>query len=344
MILLGELEEFIERRLPFDLQESWDKSGIWFRNSKMVTKIGVALELKDLVGYEIDTAIIHHPPALTSEEAVNNRQVVKAASDINLIVCHTNADNARNSFVDDISRRIGLENLKPLVPGKLERLKVVTFVDKGSRDDFINTIDERGFSMIGFYDACTFSTPGTGTYKPADKARPYADVSPGKLAQEPEWRIEFEVPARDLDRAVETIFDAHPYEEPVVEIYRFYRYPRGTGTGRIGLFSGNLKELYSRLKDEFNSVQMLNLACDEASPVCIIPGGGRKLLRAAADKGVKTFISGDIDYHTLQYARSKNINIISIEHREAELGFTGWMKNILEEYFRDKIEIITAGE
>lgn len=344
MISLHELEEFIERRLPFGLQESWDNSGVWFRNNESINRIGVSLELAELSGTDVDTAIVHHPPALSSDEALRIVEVLKAGRNLNLIVCHTNADTARDSFVDEIAQLAGIENTKPLVPGKLLKLKVVTFIDEGNRNRLIEKINREGISSIGFYDSCTFSAPGKGTFKPVDQAQPYIGSRTGEIEEVEEWRVEFETTEKNVERVIEAVMKVHPYDEPVIEVYSFHRYPKGTGTGRTGSFNGSLAEFYERIKALFPSAVLLNDAGKPVSPVCIVPGGGRKLLPVAILKGVRTFVSGDLDYHTLLAAKEKGINVIGVEHGEAEKYFTGWMKKILQQRFGDKIEILIPGE
>jgi len=47
--------------------------------------------------------------------------------------------------------------------------------------------------------------------------------SPGKMSTEPSVRITMQSSGRSLQRAIEAIALAHPYEEPIIEVTRLER-------------------------------------------------------------------------------------------------------------------------
>ncbi len=77
---------------------------------------------------------------------------------------------------------------------------------------------ETGAGVIGNYSFCSFSTKGTGRFKPNDKANPYI----GKLhclEEVEEERIEVVCPREKAKQIIKAIREVHPYEEVALDIY-----------------------------------------------------------------------------------------------------------------------------
>jgi len=68
------------------------------------------------------------------------------------------------------------------------------------------------------YSFCSFSVRGVGRFKPEEGAHP-AIGEVGKLEEVEEERIEVTVADEFVSEIVAAIRAAHPYEEPVIDIY-----------------------------------------------------------------------------------------------------------------------------
>lgn len=73
------------------------------------------------------------------------------------------------------------------------------------------------FGVLGDYTCCTFSTLGTGSFKPNKNAHPFLGEN-GKTIFVDEVKIEFLCRVADVKRAISAIKQVHPYEQPAIDI------------------------------------------------------------------------------------------------------------------------------
>jgi len=97
-------------------------------------------------------------------------------------------------------------------------VKLVVFVPETHADAVRQAMGEAGAGRIGNYSFCSFSTRGTGRFRPEEGADP-AEGEMGKLAEVPEERIEVACERSEVKQVIEAIKRAHPYEEVVVDTY-----------------------------------------------------------------------------------------------------------------------------
>lgn len=75
---------------------------------------------------------------------------------------------------------------------------------------------------IGAYDSCISYSRVTGVWRPLEGATPYlGDV--GEVSEEPEIKIETVCRAESLDETLRAVKDAHPYEEPVINVLPLWK-------------------------------------------------------------------------------------------------------------------------
>lgn len=100
------------------------------------------------------------------------------------------------------------------------RYLLIITVPIDNADAVRKALAEAGVGKLGVYDSCSFSSRGTGRFRPLDGAHP-AIGSVDKLAEVEEERIEamVDIPsAADLQPIMEAIRNAHPYEEPTIHV------------------------------------------------------------------------------------------------------------------------------
>lgn len=96
--------------------------------------------------------------------------------------------------------------------------KIVVYVPTAQADMIRTVMSEAGAGKIGNYSHCTFSTSGTGRFKPEAGARSAIGIL-GELSSVTEERIETVCSADKLPAVIKAIKDAHPYEEPAIDVY-----------------------------------------------------------------------------------------------------------------------------
>lgn len=346
MVSFDELLEFLQRRAPFDLQENWDRSGVWLRFSDFIKSVSVALEIEDFDEERFEAAdvlIVHHPPFLKSEGEMSQtqRRAFEKAKKKgkSLIVMHTNADACRNSFVDTILKKAGIENFRPFKKAYLDRAKVAVFIPVEDKDLFLNFLKEEGISNIGFYSACAFMCQGQGHFCALRGANPYLNAGDGCCLSE-EIRLEFEVPFKELDHAVSKIADLHPYEEPVIDVYSVRRFVKDAGIGRVFEFENSIQKLLETFIGLGIKVEDVSTVKEKAGKTVFVPGSGRNFVADVIKYSADTFISGDLGYHDKKHLSQQGINLIEVNHASIESFFVEWLESELEKFFDNRLKIV----
>ena len=81
----------------------------------------------------------------------------------------------------------------------------------------MDSITEAVEPLYPKYDRAFCYWPVKGTWRPLPGADPY-DGEIGKISVADEYRLEFAVKGKDLERVLRVIADNHPYEEPTVDV------------------------------------------------------------------------------------------------------------------------------
>ncbi len=331
------LLEYLDRLMPFDVQEEWDSSGIVVRGKNNVEKVCVCLEVESVLEKiekeSPDAVICHHPPHYRKEKypLLKNFLSKFAEQERWIIACHTNADFCPNGFVDDLCRKIGIEKTRPVVPkGVGKRYKVVIFVPEEYTSSILEKMSNAGGGKIGFYNSCSFRVPGKGTFFATEPASPKVGHK-GKLETISEVRLEFEIAEEFLDQVITEVLDAHPYEEPVLEVYPFKRYAKGCGLGRIGSISDiiDIFKFLTSVKKVFHSARLIHEAKNEVKSIAVCPGSGARIVEIFKPSEVDVFITSDVGYHDLETAIKKGISIIEVNHDQIEEIFVDWLSEKL---------------
>lgn len=99
-----------------------------------------------------------------------------------------------------------------------KKVKIVFTVPLTHADAVREAIGRAGGGKMGKYSFCSFSTRGTGRFKPEDGASP-AIGQIRKLESVEEERIEITCDRSILDDVISAMKKVHPYEEIALDIY-----------------------------------------------------------------------------------------------------------------------------
>jgi hypothetical protein len=101
---------------------------------------------------------------------------------------------------------------------KFETYKVETFIPEEYVTKLRESLNEVGALTIGGnYDNCMSVSKVTGYFRPLKGANPFKGEI-GKVSMVEECKVEFCCKSKIVDKAVTTIKEVHPYEEPVINI------------------------------------------------------------------------------------------------------------------------------
>lgn len=104
-------------------------------------------------------------------------------------------------------------------------VKIVVYTPLSHAGKVRRVFAEAGCGYIGKYDFCSFSVKGVGRFRPLKGARPFigkallGGTAAGKIEKVVEERIETICPKTKLKKTLAALKKAHPYEEPVIDIY-----------------------------------------------------------------------------------------------------------------------------
>ncbi len=238
-MLLNEAVERLNTLLRPGLAESWDKTGLLIGDPQStVRRVGIALDPCEAVLAEagcrkLDLLVTHHPLYLRAPESLvlthRNKgiyQLIRAG--IALYCAHTNFDALPWGMARELCRRLGLEAQRSFAPTRIMDRKVVTFVPHRYAEKVRAALADAGAGRIGAYAGCAFVTAGEGSFTPQLGAHPYVGRV-GKTERAGEDRLEMVVAGDRVTRAIAALRQAHPYEEPAIDVV-----PMETRNERLG--------------------------------------------------------------------------------------------------------------
>lgn len=76
-----------------------------------------------------------------------------------------------------------------------------------------------GAGRIGDYDCCSFQIRGQGQFRPLEGSDPFLGKH-GDIERVSEDRVEMICDAGHLQAALAALRDAHPYEEPAIDVWQ----------------------------------------------------------------------------------------------------------------------------
>lgn len=351
---IKDLTYYLESVAPLPYQESYDNAGLLTGNpNEEITGVLLTLDcieaiIEEAISKKCNLVIAHHPiifgglKKLTGKNYVE-RTVIKAIkNDIAIYAIHTNLDNVLNGVNAKIAKKIGLENIKILLPKRNLLKKLTTFVPIEATEKVLEALHEAGAGNIGNYSHCSFAVVGDGSFKPSSKANPYIGEA-GILEKVQEMRIEVVFPSYSEGRIIGALKKAHPYEEVAYYVHTLENENQEVGSGMIGNLATAMGEMdflkYLKEKMQVSCIKHTALLGKKIKKIAICGGAGGFLLRNAIAAGADIFITSDYKYHEFFDADSQII-IADIGHYESEQFTKELLSELLEKQFESlKINI-----
>lgn len=335
--LLGVLDDIA----PFSLAEDWDNVGL-IAGSTAWTTTGPALLAIDLTPAVAEEAIAlgagavmaYHPPIfgptrrLTDDSGRTGAILDLLAARIAIISPHTALDAAEGGVADFLADIVAPGCRRTAITPHLAHRsggthKLVTFVPRAAVEAVRTAMAAAGAGVIGDYTECAFMTDGRGSFRGSPDSNPTIGT-PGKLEFVEEVRLEMVCPGIRLAPVIAALTEAHPYEEPPVDIHPVAPVPSAAlGAGRIARSDEGLtlSELSDRITKGLG-VSALQIA--DASPgakhhlIAVCPGAGSSLLDAVASAGATVFLTGEMRHHDVLAALGRGVSVILAGHTETE--------------------------
>lgn len=347
MLKLREIISFLEKMAPPALQESYDNSGLITGHADMeISGAVICLDstpevIEDAIAKGCNLVIAHHPIIFSGLKKINGknyieRAIIKAIKhDVAIYAIHTNLDNVIDGVNGEICRRLGLTDKRILSPKSGTLRKIVVFVPEDHKSNVMDAMFSAGAGNISDYSECSFSSPGTGTFKAGENSSPFVGGK-GERHHEPEARLEMIFPAYLTNKIVDAARSVHPYEEMAYDIYELANKSVQTGSGMIGRLAEPMDgESFLRfLKQNMNCKVIRHTQFLErpVSTIAVCGGSGSFLIGESISSGADVLVTSDIKYHQFFDADGK-IMIADIGHYESEQFTIQLIHNRIAEKF-----------
>ena len=329
---------------PLPLQDGFDNAGLQIGLTE--AEVAGVLLCLDVTEAVVDEAVAsgcnlivsHHPLIFSPLKRITGsnyieRCVIKAlANGIAIYSAHTNIDNAPGGVNYRIAEKLGLQNVRILVPKEDALLKLAVYVPTSAADAVRSALFAAGCGNIGNYGSCSYNVDGFGTFKANEGCNPFCGEV-GELHREQEVRIETVLPAYLKNKAVAALLKAHPYEEPAFDIYQLKNSWGSVGSGVIGELPAECDEAeflqYVKEKFAVGCVRHTPLLGKGVKRVALCGGAGGSFAGAAMAAGADVYITGEARYHDLFNYTGKMVMAV-IGHYESELYTMDIFREIVE--------------
>lgn len=313
MPTVRDLAAALDAAAPQGQAADWDNVGLLVGDADApVSRVVCALDLTPAVIVEAAAlgaqAIVTHHPILfkgtTRVVASDNEGAMVlelARRGIAHVAAHTNLDAALDGVSVALAKVLGVAAPEILAPLDGALRKLVVFAPTGDADAVRAALHGAGAGQIGDYSEASFSSGGTGRFRPGAAASPAIGTAGGGTEAVDEVRIEVLVERWRLGAAVRAMTAAHPYEEVAYDVYEIANPHRTVGFGAVGDLAAPVAlDAFLETVSDALEAQALHVVADgerRISRVAVCGGSGMSFLGAALAAGADAFVTADVTYH-----------------------------------------------
>ena len=337
----------IEKKIPLKQAESFDNVGLLCGNpDREITGILVchdALEnvVEEAVSKNCNLIVTFHPIIFSGLKSLTGKNYVEKAvlkaieNKIAIYAIHTAFDNDYFGVNFGICEKLGLNNQKILMPKSENLKKLEVYVPNDYSEKVKNALFEAGAGNIGFYDECSFSISGTGTFRPMEGSKPFSgELNVRENVYEEMISVIFE--NFKQQQIIAAMKSAHPYEEVAYQIIKLENENHFSGLGRFGDFENEMseEEFLNFVKEKFNLkvIRHTRFNSKKIKRMGVLGGSGANGISAAISQKCDAYLTGDMKYHDF-FQNEGKMMICDIGHFESEQFVTQQLVEILSEIF-----------
>jgi dinuclear metal center YbgI/SA1388 family protein len=327
---LAQVVETLESIASTRYAESWDNVGLLVGDpSQEVASALLTIDYTPEVAREVaerkcELAVAYHPPIFDALKRITSSSLIYDAirRGVAIYSPHTALDVAPGGTNDVLADAIGLVERQPLKisEGKSAQYKLVTFVPAEHVEKVSQALFSAGAGQIGNYSSCSFQIKGTGTFFGNEETDPAVGQS-RKLERVDEVHLETVVPISAVDRVVQALREAHPYEEPAFDLNQLAAAPTGLGMGRVGtLPSSSREEIFDRIKRELGIAHLLvsGPTSGNVTRAAVCAGACGNLLDNAIAQKAELYLTGEMRHHDALKATRAGVTVVCVLHSNSE--------------------------
>jgi len=344
------IKEFInefEKIIPARQAENFDNVGLLCGNQER--EISGILIAHDALESVVDEAIeknfnvilCFHPIIFSGLKSITGKNYVERAvlkaleNKIAIYAIHTAFDNDYFGVNYKICEALDLKNQKILMPKQNQLKKLEIYVPVDAVEKLKNALFEVGAGNIGFYDECSFSISGNGTFRPLEGSNPVTGThNERENANEVLLSVIFEDYKKH--QILFAMKQNHPYEEVAYQLISLENENQYTGLGRFGDLEREMDvaDFLKFVKEKFNLnvIRHNSLTQKKIKRVGVLGGSGASGIKSAISAKCDAYLTGDVKYHDFFSGEDKML-ICDIGHFESEQFVTQQLFEILSEKF-----------
>lgn len=347
---LMKINEFIkefEKLIPIKQAEDFDNVGLLCGNpDREISGILVAHDalesvIDEAIEKNFNLVVCFHPIIFSGLKSITGKNYVEKAvlkaleNKIAIYALHTAFDNDYFGVNYKICEVLGLKNQKILMPKQNQLKKLEVYVPVDSAENLKNALFQIGAGNIGFYDECSFSINGNGTFRPLEGSNP---VTGNHKERENADEVLVSVIFEDFkkNQILSTMKQNHPYEEVAYQLISLENENHYTGLGRFGDLESEMDEedflQFVKEKFDLKVIRHSSLINKKIKKVGVLGGSGASGIKSALALKCDAYLTGDVKYHDFFSAEDKML-ICDIGHFESEQFVTQQLFEILSEKF-----------
>ncbi len=346
-MIIKEIISVLEEMAPTAYAEDFDNVGLLVGNqNEICTGVLVchdALEevIDEAIANNCNMVVCFHPILFSGLKKITGKNYVERAvlkaikNDIAIFAVHTALDNHKEGVNKIMCNALGLTQTKILIPKEKFIKKLTTYTVPNNVDAVKHALFLAGAGAIGNYSECSFTSTGTGSFKPNTLANPTVGKQ-DVLEETEEIKIEVIFEKHLESKIIQALLKAHIYEEVAYQIVSLDNAHQEIGLGMIAELPQEMEEteFLQLVKDkmECGGIRHSALLGKKIKKVAVLGGSGSFAIKAAISQGADAFLTADLKYHQFYEAENKLL-LCDIGHFESE-RFT---KNYIFDYITKKI-------
>ena len=355
MPTIRDIASALEVWAPKGSAQDYDNVGLQVGDaSRAASTVLTALDATPQVVREAEAAgaelvVTHHPlifgglDRVTADDYVSGLALQFAEAGIALYSAHTNLDAAPGGVSFALGETLGLTDVGFLDGFEETLVKLATFVPQDAFDAVRTALADAGAGRIGDYEACAFSTDGTGYFRPGESTNPHVGTAGGELESVSERKLEVEVARWDLGSVLAALEEAHPYEEVAYDVYPVQQANSRAGLGAIGRLPSaeSLSDFLERVSERLDAGSLRYVGDPDASVerVAVCGGAGSDFIRTARARGADAYVTADVKYHeffdVLGTDGTPQMAVVDPGHYETEALTEALFRNFLTDRFSE---------
>lgn len=329
------LQDVIDRLVelaPPRLSASWDNVGLMVGDpGRALTGIVVAVDptleaVEATIARDANLLVTHHPLLFKPPKSLDLRKepgrtiqrLIKA--DVGLYAAHTNLDVTAVNVA--LAGAIGLTGRRVLdVTGSEAIYKLAVFTPLAEVERVRQAAWAAGAGRSEQYDRAAYHLAARGTFRPLPGANP-AEGHVGEQMVTDEVRLELVASSKDLKAVQAAIREAHPYEEPAMDVFALHGAGEPYGFGLVGdlatpeplaAFARRVKVALSA-----NTVRIVGAPDRPIRRVAWLGGSGGDYWPQALAAGCDAYITGEVRHHAALDALAAGLCFVEVGHVGSE--------------------------